>query len=80
VAQVLSALAAQQLYAVAPVGIQGLVRNMVPYLLPKAGEAGADIELPADFKQGVAAAGAGIGTALLRVCCRVYLFVPDQVT
>ena len=80
VAQVLSALAAEQLDAVAAVGIEGLMRDMIPYLLPKAGEAGANIELAKGLEQRMTTVSAGIGTPLLCVGCRVNLLISERGT
>lgn len=44
VTQVLLALAAKELYAVPAIGIEWVVGHVLPVLLPKAGEAGADIK------------------------------------
>jgi hypothetical protein len=44
VPQVLLAPVAQELYAVPAIGIERVVRHVLPDLFPKAGEAGADIK------------------------------------
>jgi len=80
VAQVLPALAAQQLDALASVGVQGLVHDVILYLLPKAGEARPYIELPAGLEQRMTTVRAGIGTPLLCACCRVYFLISEQDT
>ncbi|MHC2990558.1 hypothetical protein OB13_02765 [Pontibacter sp. HJ8] len=77
VAQVLLALAAQELDAEPAICIEWVVRHVLSYLFPKAGETRADIELCPCLKQFVPAVAAGIGPLLFRVqlLAGVYLLV-----
>ena len=65
VAQVLLALAAQQLHPLAAIGIQLPVLHMLPYLSPKAGEAGAYIKFILCLEQHLPAVRAGIDSGFL---------------